>query len=214
MAGGGEKRGGKGYAPPFPMESTIPNVFVLGGPNGAGKSTAAPYILRDILKVTEFVNADVIARGLSGFDPDRAAMQAGRTMLTRLRELARERRDFAFETTLASRSFAPWLRRLREDGYRVHVVYIWVPDPETSVQRVRLRVLKGGHNVPPDVVRRRYRRGLRNLRSLYMPIADHWRIYDNTMRGGARLVAYGGPAGDQGVIDEQLWKRIDAETRA
>jgi predicted ABC-type ATPase len=214
MAGGREKDSRKDYDPPFPMESTIPNVFVMGGPNGAGKSTAAPRILRDILSTREFVNADVIARGLSGFDPDRAAMQAGRTMLSRLRELARERRDFAFETTLASRSFAPWLSRLREDGYRVHLVYVWVPDPETSVRRVQLRVLKGGHNVPPDVVRRRYKRGLGNLRSLYMPIADHWRIYDNTSRSGARLVAYGGPAGDQGVLDEQLWKRIDAETRA
>ena len=208
MEGSAESGAGKGYDPPFPMDPSIPNVFVMGGPNGAGKSTVAPFLLRDVVRLEDFVNADVIARGLSGFEPDRAAMQAGRLMIARLRELAGERRDFAFETTLASRSFAPWLRRIREEGYRVHVVYVWVPDPETSVQRVHLRVSQGGHHVPPDIVHRRYQRGLENLWRLYMPIADHWRIYNNTDRAGARLVAYGGPAGVEGVFDEQLLERI------
>lgn len=213
MGAGGARGSGKGYDLPFPMEQSIPNVFVMGGPNGAGKSTAAPFILRDVLSVAEFVNADVIARGLSGFDPDRAAMQAGRTMLTRLRELASERRDFAFETTLASRSFAPWLSSLRATGYRVHVVYVWVPNPSISVSRVRRRVELEGHHVPPDVVRRRYRRGLANLEELYRPLADHWRIYDNSTNEGPRLVVYGGPASGEGVLDAELWERIQQSAR-
>lgn len=137
--------------------------MILAGPNGAGKSTAAPELLQGELSVSEFVNADVIARGLSAFDPDRAAIAAGRVMLVRLNELARQRATFAFETTLASRSFAPWLRGLRTSGYAVHLVFLWLSSPDLAVQRVADRVRSGGHDVPPGTIRRRYGAGVRNV---------------------------------------------------
>jgi predicted ABC-type ATPase len=157
--------------------SPMPHVIVIAGPNGAGKSTAAPALLHGLLGIEHFVNADVIARGLSAFDPESVAIQAGRIMLERLRGLASHNEDFAFETTLASRSFAPWIAGLRrEQGYRCLVFYLWVPAPEVSVARVDQRVSEGGHFVPPGVVARRYLGGIRNFFELYRPIADEWRI--------------------------------------
>lgn len=141
------------------MTATRPSVVILAGPNGAGKSTAAPELLQGELSISDFVNADVIARGLSAFDPDRAAIAAGRIMLGRLRELAHPRETFAFETTLASRSFAPWLRDLRGSGYAVHLIFLWLSSQELAEQRVADRVCSGGHDVPADTIRRRYRRG-------------------------------------------------------
>jgi predicted ABC-type ATPase len=137
-------------------------VVIVAGANGLGKSTSAPPLLRDALEVTEFVNADTIAAGLSAFRPQSVAVAAGRIMLARMRSLAIARENFAFETTLASRSFAPWLRRLREDGYRVHILFLWLRNEELAVRRVAERVRAGGHDVPEDVVRR-YRAGLRNF---------------------------------------------------
>lgn len=122
------------------MAPTTPNLVVLAGPNGAGKSTAAPMLLRGTLGVTEFVNADVIAQGLSAFAPDRVALSAGRIMLRRLQELARQGVSFAFETTLASRSFAPWIRELAQTGYQFHLVFLWLPSADFAVQRVADRV--------------------------------------------------------------------------
>jgi predicted ABC-type ATPase len=123
-------------------------VVVLSGPNGAGKSTAAPSLLKGRLSVDQFVNADEIARGLAGFAPETAAIPAGRIMLTRLRELAAARADFAFESTLASRSFARWLESLTSGGYRFHLVFLWLPSADLAVARVRDRVRQGGHDVP------------------------------------------------------------------
>ncbi|HZL93888.1 MAG TPA: AAA family ATPase [Vicinamibacterales bacterium] len=120
------------------MSELRPSVVILAGPNGAGKSTAAPELLQGELAVNEFVNADVIARGLSAFDPDRAAIAAGRVMLARLNELARQRESFAFETTLASRSFAPRLRALRKSGYAIHLLFLWLSSPDLAVQRVAI----------------------------------------------------------------------------
>lgn len=137
------------------MTEPRPSIVILAGPNGAGKSTAAPELLQEELAVSEFVNADVIARGLSAFDPDRAAMAAGRVMLARLNELARQRESFAFETTLASRSFAPQLADLRASGYAVHLFLLWLSSADLAVQRVAHRVRSGGHDVPADTIRRR-----------------------------------------------------------
>ena len=133
------------------MSEPRPSVVILAGPNGAGKSTVAPALLHGALAVDEFVNADVIASGLSAFDPDSAAIAAGRVMLARIRELASQRVNFAFETTLASRSFAPWLRQLVTSGYSAHLVFLWLPSADFAVDRVAERVRTGGHNVPPRV---------------------------------------------------------------
>src|SRR5262245_6662254 len=124
----------------------MPQVVVLGGPNGAGKTTSANALLPDSLALRQFVNADIIATGLAGFAPETAALQAGRIMLNRLEELARLQQDFAFETTLASRTFAPFLRRLQGEGYTVQVIYVWLRNPKLAVQRVAERVRRGGHH--------------------------------------------------------------------
>jgi len=192
----------------FDLAAHRPWVVIVGGPNGAGKSTAAPEILRGVLGMTEYVNADVIAAGLSGLDPDGAAVAAGRVMLARLDELAGQRADFAFETTLASRSFAPWVSRLRASGYHFRLTFLWLPDADAAVARVRQRVLLGGHAVPEDTVRRRYARGLRNFFELYRPIADSWALYDGSKRSGPRLIARARPARPQEIIDEETWKVV------
>ncbi len=189
------------------MRSRHPHLVVLSGPNGAGKSTAAPALLKGALGVTEFVNPDVIAQGLSAFEPERVALAAGRVMLTRLRDLARQRLDFAFETTLASRRFAPWLAALRSSGYSVHLVFLWLPRADLAVERVAERVRMGGHAVPEATIRRRYGGGLRNFFALYRPLADTWRMYDSSLLPVPRLIAWGeGPATT--VADERLWAQV------
>jgi len=130
------------------MADPSPSVIVLAGPNGAGKTTAARTLLAETLKVMTFVNADVLAQGLAGFDPDSAALEASRIMLERLHALAQERTDFAFETTLAGRSLAGWLDNLRQSGYVVHLVYFWLESADLAVARVAERVSMGGHNIP------------------------------------------------------------------
>ena len=185
-----------------------PQLVVIGGPNGAGKSTAAPQLLRDTLDVAEFVNADTIASGLSSFHPESAALQAGRVMLQRLRHLASKREDFAFESTLASRSFAPWIRGLKHSGYVFRLAFLWLPGPEMAIARVAARVNAGGHNVPDATVRRRYYSGLRNFFSLYHPIANDWRFYDNAATSGPRLISMGRNTADIKIRDANLWTHI------
>jgi len=187
----------------------MPHVIVIAGPNGAGKSTAAPALLDGRLGIENFVNADVIAKGLSAFNPEGAAIQAGRVMLERIRELAGRQEDFAFETTLASRSFAPWIASLREEaGYEFDLRYLWIPAPEMAVARVAGRVRAGGHFVPDDVVARRYRGGILNFFSLYRRIADEWKVYDNSPRPGMRLIAEGECDAIPIVYDPRIWARI------
>lgn len=152
------------------MAVESPNLILIAGPNGAGKSTAAPILLRDFLGVVEFVNADAIAVGLSSFQPERVAIHAGRIMLKRLYELAGRQANFAFESTLASRSFAPWINELKQNsGYSFYLIFLWLPSPDMAIARVKERVRAGGHSVSEDVVRRRYSGGLRNFFGLYRP---------------------------------------------
>lgn len=189
------------------MSEPRPSVVVLAGPNGAGKSTVAPALLHDAFGIDEFVNADVIARGLSAFDPDRAAITAGRVMLTRLRELAGQRATFAFETTLASRSFAPWLRDLRVSGYDLHLFFLWLSSADLAIARVADRVQMGGHFVPDDVVRRRYSAGIRNFFSLYRPLATTWAVYNTSALEPFR-VAEGLASETIGLYDKGTWDTI------
>lgn len=193
------------------MTADSPTLVVLAGPNGAGKSTVAPSVLKGALDVTEFVNADVIALGLSGFDPASAAIPAGRIMLKRARELARAREDFALETTLANRAFAPWIRSLIDDGYRFHLVFMWLSSADLAVGRVAERVRLGGHDVPEQTIRRRYVSGLENFFSLYRPMASSWRFYDNSGEGQARLIAAGHGNETATCNDTDLWQRIVRE---
>ncbi len=189
------------------MSDPHANVVILAGPNGAGKSTAATAVLRGTFAVDEFVNADVIARGLSAFDPDRVAITAGRVMLARLNELASQRTDFAFETTLATRAYAPWLRRLKTSGYDVHLLFLWLSSADLAVARVADRVGMGGHYVPDEVVRRRYSAGIRNFFGLYLPVATTWALY-NTSGPEPVRVARGLATETIGVYDRDVWDTV------
>lgn len=190
------------------MIHSPPKIVILAGPNGAGKSTSAAKLLRGALNVEEFVNADTIAQGLSAFAQDRVAFQAGRIMLGRLAELAAARSSFGFETTLASRTYAPWLAELRTTGYKVHIVFLWLSSPDEAVARVAERVRTGGHNVPEATIRRRYDAGLKNLLTLYMPLADTWQLTDNSVMRSPRRIAVGGASGPGQFHDPLTWHAI------
>ena len=189
--------------------ASAPLVVVLAGPNGAGKSTSAAHLLRGALAVDEFVNADTIAQGLSAYRPESAAVTAGRVMLDRLRFLARERRDFAFETTLAGRRHARWLQDLRAAGYRTHLIFLALPAAELAVARVAERVRQGGHDVPETVVRRRFVAGLRNFFDVYRTIVDGWHMYDNGTVTGPRLIAHGAAGAPTTIADQAAWRRLE-----
>jgi predicted ABC-type ATPase len=156
------------------------NLYVISGCNGAGKTTASYSVLPDILNCKEFVNADEIAKGLSPFQPEKIAIEAGRIMLNRIKDLISRNVDFAFETTLATKSFVKLIREAQSKGYFVTLVYFWLNSPELAVARVRNRVISGGHNIPEDVIYRRYTAGINNLSKLYLPICDYWMIIDNS----------------------------------
>ena len=186
----------------------MPNVVVIAGPNGAGKSTAAPLLIGERLGIAEFVNADVIAAGLSAFAPERVPIEAGRIMLRRLNDLAAAGADFAFETTLASRSFAPWIAKLRRArGYRFHLAFLWLPSADMAVRRVSGRVRHGGHAVPPVDVRRRYERGIANFFELYAPIADSWEMHQNSSPPPELIAAKEGDAPIR-FGNRALWESI------
>ena len=183
----------------------MPKIVVIAGPNGAGKSTTAPRLLRSALSVNEFVNADTIAAGLSAFAPETVAMAAGRAMLARIKILAATRADFAFETTLASRTFAPWLRGLQQSGYTVHVIYLWLNNVDLAVARVGERVRHGGHAVPEPTVRRRYERSLFNFFNLYRPFADSWLMLDNSHSSVPRTIAWRNRGGPLQIVTSGPW---------
>ena len=184
-----------------------PHLIVIAGPNGAGKSTTASSLLKGTLEVTEFVNADLIAQGLSGFQPEGAAFHAGRVMLERIHYLAKKQVDFAFETTLSSKTFAPWITDLRKTGYNFHLVFLWLPNDDFAVARVAERVRMGGHNVPEETIRRRYHSGLRNFFSLYLPLADTWDLYDNS-GSTPRMIAFCDEGQGLIVNDSIIWHNI------
>jgi predicted ABC-type ATPase len=188
------------------MVERLPKLIAISGPNGAGKSTLAPFLLRDAYGSTEFVNADTIAQGLSAFSPETVAFEAGRIMLRRLRDLAERRISFAFETTLASRSYAPWITGLLERGYEFNLMFLWLRSPDLAVQRVKERVRAGGHDIPEQIVRRRYFKGINNFFRLYQALADSWGVYDNSNGGSALLVAKGSRGNVAKIYDEAAWQ--------
>src|ERR1700752_1069993 len=153
-------------------------IIIVAGPNGAGKTTfAREYLLKEA-DCPDFVNVDLIAAGLSPFDPDRAAIRAGRIMLSEIQRRIRKGESFAFETTLSGHVFARLIPMWRMDGYRVRLIFLSLPNPEMAIARVAARVKQGGHNVGRAVVRRRFESGLKNFRSIYMDLVDTWEWYD------------------------------------
>ncbi len=188
-----------------------PRVVIFAGPNGAGKSTHADAILA-ALGIETFVNADYIARGLSGRHTDVVAFEAGRIMLTRLRQLGDAQADFAFESTLSSRTFAAFLHALRQQGYAVAIYYFSLANAQLAVRRVKLRVAQGGHDVPADIVRRRFGRSLNNFFDLYMPLADEWTLFDNSTIPHARAIA-AKFANQLTVMEPTTWHKLKRLTK-
>jgi predicted ABC-type ATPase len=188
------------------------DVVVIGGPNGAGKTTLAFDLVPKGLGIQEFVNADEIARGLSPFNPEGSAIAAGRAMLRRLDELADASVSFSFETTCATQAHVSRLEKLREAGYRVMLIYLWLASPDAAIARVARRVRQGGHSIPSDVIIRRYWLGLRNMRELYLPLADVALIYDNS--DNARVLIAEKTRDAAFVIhDARRWGLIEAATQ-
>jgi predicted ABC-type ATPase len=182
------------------------NCYIVAGSNGAGKTTFATEFLPRYANCPNFINADLIARGLSPFDPDAALARAGRLVLESVKEASESRADFAFETTLSGRSYLRVICDLRALGYRIHMFYLWIPGPKLALLRVCERVRKGGHNVPAAAVRRRFGRTLHNLFHLYRPLVDKLRVFDNSTRA-PRLI-FEDEDGQTTVYDANLYQQI------
>lgn len=185
----------------------MPNLYIISGCNGAGKTTASFTVLPEMLDCREFVNADEIARGLSPFQPEKVAVEAGRIMLQRIDELLKKKEDFALETTLATRSYAQTIKKAREIGFNVTLVYFWLASPELAIQRVKNRVAEGGHNIPEEVIRRRYGKGVKNLFELFIPICDYWIVIDNSQTP-YNIVAEGQEDQELKVQNQTIWDKL------
>jgi predicted ABC-type ATPase len=189
----------------------MPEIYVFGGCNGSGETTLATTILSSFENQLEFVNADLIAAELNPNNVEAEAIQASRLMLERLNTLSRQKADFAFETTLAARTFARFLRQCQAQRYRINLVYVWLESAELAVNRVARRVASGGHNIPEDIISRRYERGRNNFVELYSPIADYWIVYDNT--GASRnVIAEKTPSRQVTVYQPLIWQQIIGES--
>jgi len=156
------------------------NLYIIAGCNGAGKTTASFTILPEILECKEFVNADEIAKGLSPFQPEKVSFEAGRIMLRRINELLESDENFAFETTLATKSYKSKILEAKKKNYNVTLLFFWLQNVELAIERVKTRVLEGGHNIEIDVIKRRYLNGIKNLFRIYLPIVDEVLIFDNS----------------------------------
>lgn len=186
-----------------------PVIYMLAGPNGAGKTTAAMKLLPDFLSVHEFVNADEIARGLNPLNPAGQAVAAGRLMLERIDLLIAARKSFSFETTGSSKIFADKIKQARAAGFAFGLIFLWLPSVELAKQRVRLRVLQGGHDVPARDIERRFTRGLRNLVDIYLPLADQAHIVNcgDTYKDFQKVVAQK-QGGSLTVLRDGDWRAI------
>ena len=162
------------------MPDSNQHIYIIAGPNGAGKTTFARRFIPDVLNITQFINADLIAAGLSPFAPEREAIQAGKLMLRQIDKLVHQCESFCFETTLAGHCYARMIPQWQAKGFAVHLVFLSLPNAETAIARVTSRVAQGGHFIPEWVIRRRFAAGLSNFHSIYKPLVDDWMHYDNT----------------------------------
>jgi predicted ABC-type ATPase len=179
---------------------TDKNLYIIAGCNGAGKTTASFTILPEIIECKEFVNADEIAKGLSPFQPEKVAFESGRIMLKRITELLFDNQSFAFETTLSTKSYKSKILEAKEKGYTVTLLFFWLQNLELAKARVKTRVSEGGHNIEPEIIERRYFRGIKNLFKIYLPIVDGAIIFDNS-NGKHELLAEKTVDGQLNIID-------------
>ena len=181
--------------------------YIIAGCNGAGKTTASFTILPEFMQCDEYINADEIARGLSPFNPESVAIEAGRLMLQRIEELLQRGESFSIETTLATKSYANLVYRAQASGYRVNLIFFWLESTDLAIQRVAERVRNGGHDIPVQTIKRRYVAGINNLINIYADIVDYWSAFDNS-RNPRMLIATGGK--DSGIViaNEVLYQKL------
>lgn len=182
------------------------NVYIIAGPNGSGKTTFAKKFLPDYAKCPNFINADLIAQGLSPFSPRTAAIRAGRLVLEQIHSLADKNADFAFETTLSGKSYISFLKELKEVGYSINIFFLWIPNAELALSRIKDRVIAGGHDVPAVDVKRRFYRGIYNFVHYYKPLADTWLLFNNA-DSMPKLIARE-KNGQVDVVDKEMFDKM------
>ncbi len=187
----------------------MPNLYIISGCNGAGKTTASYTLLPEMLECREFVNSDEFAKGLSPFRPENASIQASRYMIWKIKDLIKRKKDFGIETTLATRTLLNIVKQVQKDGYQVTILYFWLSSPELAIERVKARVQAGGHNIPEETVRRRYKVGISYFFNDYMPTCDRWILADNSQIP-FRVVAQGLKNGPVNIKDEKTFLEIKA----
>ena len=186
-----------------------PNLYIIAGPNGAGKTTFAKEFLPHYADCYEFINADLIAGGLSPFQPDRVAIQAGKLMLEQIHSLSKSEVDFAFETTLSGKTYVRLIRDLKKRGYQIHLCFLWLSNVKLALNRIAERVQKGGHNVPEGVVRRRFGKGIYNLFNIYRPLLDFWILVDNSSPV-PDIISFE-KSGKLTIVNEEMFSKIIKE---
>jgi predicted ABC-type ATPase len=182
------------------------NVYIIAGPNGSGKTTFAVKFLPDYALCPNFVNADLIAQGISPFSPRTAAVKAGKLVLEQIHQFAGAGVDFAFETTLAGKLYVNLFRTLKAKGYKIHVFFLWLPDADLAVSRIKSRVAQGGHDVPVGDILRRFDRSISNFFRLYQPVIDSWMLFDNA--GPVPVLIAERKNGKIAIIDKSLYNHI------
>lgn len=187
------------------------NVYIIAGPNGSGKTTFAKMFLPDYVNCPNFVNADLIAQGLAPFDPRHAAIKAGKLVLQQIGEYANRGIDFSFETTLAGKAYANLFAKLKTKGYSLHLFFLWIPNPELAIARIKERVTEGGHFVPAQDVRRRFDRGLNNFFKLYETLLDSWTLFDNSKAKPVLIAKSKG--GHRQILEKELFAMIQKSVK-
>lgn len=182
------------------------NVYIIAGPNGAGKTTFARKFLPEHVKCPNFINSDFIAQGLSPFSPRSAAIKAGRLVLGQIHEFSEKGLDFGFETTLAGKSYAHLLKVLKLKGYKLHLFFLWIPGIELAMARIKDRVVEGGHDIPVQDVRRRFKRSVYNFFKLYQPLSNSWMLFNNA--GSIPALIVKGRNGRVSIVDKELFEEI------
>lgn len=181
-------------------------LYIIAGCNGAGKTTASYTILPEILDCKEFVNADEIAKGISPFQPEKAGIEAGRLMLKRIKKLLESGASFAFETTLSTRSYIKFIDRAKQLNYQVTCLFFWLDSEELAISRVETRVQEGGHHIPEDVIRRRYKSGLKNFFNLFLVKVDNWLFVNNS--GDQYEIIAEGALNEEAIHNVEQWKEL------